>query len=231
MQGIFYSEIIRASNNGTKLLAVLIDPEKFDVNQAEQFIYNLPEETTHLFVGGSTDAEQKIEEVVKALKQECFFPIFLFPGSHQQITDEADALLFLSLHSGRNSEYLIGQQVKAAPLLKDSQLEIIATSYLLIDGGHQSAVALVSETKPMQQENVTQIVDTAIAGQLMGAKLVYLEAGSGAIIPVSVAIIKAVKNAISIPLIVGGGIRSSEQRAKAYKAGADLVVMGTVFEG
>jgi len=230
MQGVFYSEILKTITRGAHSLAILIDPEKFDINNVEGFVQKLPNETTHLFVGGSTDANHQIEAVVNALKAACFFPIFLFPGSHLQITAAADALLFLSLHSGRNPEYLIGQQVKAAKLLKHTTLEIIPTSYILVDGGHSSAVARVSETDPISQSDVSLIVNTTLAGELMGAKLVYLEAGSGAKIPVATKIIEQVKKAVSIPLIVGGGIRTTLQREQAYQAGADLVVMGTVFE-
>jgi len=181
-------------------------------------------------VGGSTDENNAINEVVSGLKKQSKLPVFLFPGSHQQVTEKADALLFLSLHSGRNPDYLIGQQVKAASVLKKTSLEVISTSYLLIDGGNKSAVARVSATTAMPQESVSEIIDTALAGQLMGAKLVYLEAGSGAKMAVSTPIIEGVKKTLSIPVIVGGGIRTKEQREQAYQAGADLVVMGTVFE-
>ncbi len=230
MQELFYSEMLSAIKRGDKLLAILIDPEKFAVSEVSNFLIKIPKETTHLFVGGSTDLNDKINEVVTALKKYSKLPVFLFPGSHHQITDAADALLFLSLHSGRNPEYLIGQQVRAASTLKSTSLEIIPTSYLLIDGGNESAVARVSETVAMSQESISIIADTALAGQMMGARLVYLEAGSGAKVPVSQAIIKSVKNTLSIPVLVGGGIRTKEQREQAYLAGADLVVMGTVFE-
>ena len=230
MQDFFYSEILNTIKRGNQLLAILIDPEKFETCNTPKFLSKIPKEVTHLFVGGSTDENYKIREVVGALKTRSDLPVFLFPGSHQQVTEEADALLFLSLHSGKNPEYLIGQQVKAAALLKNTTLEVIPTSYLLIDGGHKSAVAKVSETNAMSQVDVSEIVNTALAGQMMGAKLVYLEAGSGAKTPVSKAIIELVKKTLSIPVIVGGGIRTIEQRELAYKAGADLVVMGTVFE-
>ncbi len=230
MVGLFYSEIVSAMKNGDKLLAILIDPEKFNTQTTPQFLNNIPTEATHLFVGGSTDAHEQITEVVTILKKHSRLPVFLFPGSYHQVTEAADVLLFLSLHSGRNPEYLIGQQVKAAAFLKHNSLEIIPTSYLLIDGGHTSAVASVSGTAAMAQERVSEIVNTALAGQLMGAQLVYLEAGSGAKTTVSQAIISAVKETLSIPVIVGGGIRTSIQKEQAYAAGADLVVMGTVFE-
>ena len=230
MEGLFYSEMLAAIKRGDTLLAVLVDPEKFNTHNTPQFLNQIPKETTHLFVGGSTDAHNQIAKVVVALKAHSSLPVFLFPGSHQQVTEQADGLLFLSLHSGRNPDYLIGQQVKAAALLKRTKLEVIPTSYLLIDGGQESAVARVSGTAAMSPVHVSEIADTAFAGQMMGAKLVYLEAGSGAKMAVSQAIISAVKKTLSIPLIVGGGIRTSIQREQAYKAGADLVVMGTVFE-
>lgn len=230
MQQLFYSEMLSAIKRGDKLLAVLIDPDKFDVATTSCFLNKIPKETTHLFVGGSTDKENYITKVVAALNENSDLPVFIFPGSYHQVTEAADALLFLSLHSGRNPEYLIEQQVQAASVLKNTSLEIIPTSYLLIDGGNDSAVARVSGTIPMSQDDILQIVNTALAGQMMGAKLVYLEAGSGAAKPVSLAIIEQVKSTLAIPLIVGGGIRTVAQREQAYKAGADLVVMGTVFE-
>ena len=154
----------------------------------------------------------------------------LFPGDYSQITDAADGILFLSLISGRNPEYLISQQVKAVPQLKVSGLEVIPTGYLLIDGGKETAVQRVTQTLPLPQQEVEIIVNTSLAGQFSGKQLIYLEAGSGALFPVSREVISEVKAAIEIPLIVGGGIRSQEQLEEAYEAGADMVVMGTVFE-
>ncbi|NNM21913.1 MAG: geranylgeranylglyceryl phosphate synthase family protein, partial [Flavobacteriaceae bacterium] len=142
----------------------------------------------------------------------------------------ADGLLFLSLLSGRNPDYLIGQHLRSVPKLKNSGLEIIPTAYLLIDGGRESAVAKVTQTRPMSQEGVEEIVHTAMAGQFQGAQLIYLEAGSGALHPVGSKIISEVKKHTQIPLIVGGGIRSQAQQEAAYQAGADMVVMGTAFE-
>ncbi|MBL4663351.1 MAG: geranylgeranylglyceryl phosphate synthase family protein [Flavobacteriaceae bacterium] len=213
-----------------KLLAILIDPDKFDVNETSVFLRSLPAETTHIFVGGSTVAMGTTKNLVRNIKLYTSRPVLIFPGDFTQITDAADGLLFLSLLSGRNPEYLIGQQLKAVPLLRKSALEVLSTAYILIDGGKESEVARISGTTPMSQENVQQIVDTAKAGVLMGAKLIYLEAGSGAVIPVSEAIIFEVKKEIDVPLIVGGGIRSEAQKQIAYNAGADMVVMGTVYE-
>ncbi len=230
MKNTYYHTICQTVKSGKKLFAVLIDPEEFKTTQAQLFLKNLPQDTTHLFVGGSTDIHNKTEEVVVSLKKYSNLPVFLFPGDYLQITPKADALLFLSLLSGRNAEYLIGQQVKAVPLIKKTTLEIISTGYLLIDGGNNATVARISKTKPIPQQEIQQIVNTAIAGEYLGAKLIYLEAGSGAITPVSDRIIKQVKKAIKIPLIVGGGIKTENQKQAAYQAGADMVVMGTVFE-
>lgn len=225
-----YQSILEAVSEEKKLLAILIDPDKFESSLSDSFLKNIPKETTHLFVGGSTVEVGVTEKTIQALKKHSELPVFIFPGDYTQITSEAEAILFLSLISGRNPEYLIGQQTKAVPFIKDLDLEIIPTGYILIDGGNESAVARVSGTIAMPQDDIKNIVNTALAGEYLGAKLIYLEAGSGAIIPVNYKIIEAVKNAISIPLIVGGGIKTEEQKQKAYISGANLVVMGTVFE-
>jgi putative glycerol-1-phosphate prenyltransferase len=226
----FYTEIFQAATVGRKLLTILIDPDKFIEAETKLYLEKLPKQTTHIFVGGSTVENFKTEKTVKAIKTETDLPVILFPGDYSQITETADALLFLSLLSGRNPEYLIEQQVKSVEKLKNSKLEIIPTAYILIEGGKECAVQRVSGTKPIPQSQVETIVNTALAGEFSGKKLIYLEAGSGADFPVSEEIITEVKKAINIPLIVGGGIRSLEQQEKAYKAGADMIVMGTEFE-
>lgn len=230
MTATLYASILASISNGQRQLCILIDPEKFQGEDTEGFLQNLPSETTHLLVGGSTVPPGMTECLVKNLKLFTAKPILLFPGDYTQITNEADGLLFLSLLSGRNPEYLIGQQIKAVPLLRKSPLEIIPTGYILIDGGNRSAVARVTQTLPMPQENMDAIVNTAVAGALMGAKLIYLEAGSGAVVPVASELIARVKKEIRIPLMVGGGIKSDEQLSATFDAGADLVVMGTAFE-
>jgi len=154
----------------------------------------------------------------------------LFPGDYRQITAAADGILFLSLLSGENPEYLIRQQIQSVGKLRASALEIIPTGYILIDGGKQTTVERVSQTQAIPQELVQRVVDTALAGEYSGKKLIYLEAGSGALNPVSSEIIQAVKEAISIPPIVGGGIRNPSKLQEIYNAGADLVVVGTAFE-
>ncbi|SRX52325.1 geranylgeranylglyceryl/heptaprenylglyceryl phosphate synthase [Aequorivita sp. CIP111184] len=230
MEGIFYKTFLKSVAKKEKQLAILIDPEKFNISSVKLFLKKIPNETTHLFVGGSTVANGETEETVKALKAESKLPVFLFPGDHSHITPLADVLLFLTLLSGRNAEYLIGQQIKSISKLKNSSLEIISTGYILIDGGTDSSVSKVTKTEPLSQENIELIVNTALAGQFMGAKLIYLEAGSGAKYPVNPEIISEVKNAINVPLIVGGGIKTEYQIQLAYNSGADMIVMGTTFE-
>lgn len=219
-----------ATEKGLKQLAVLIDPDKFVEAEAAYFLKQLPEKTSHILVGGSTAEAIKTSLTVKAIKAETNLPVILFPGDHSQITEKADALLFLSLISGRNPEYLIEQQVRSVEKLVKMDLEVIPTGYILVDGGVECAVHRKSNTIPIPQQEVKKIVHTALAGQYSGKKLIYLEAGSGAKIPVSPEVISAVKRAISIPLIVGGGICSSEKLSEAYTAGADMAVIGTAFE-
>src|SRR5690554_8112765 len=230
MGGSFFKSIQRSVETNEKLLTILIDPDKFDISEIDSFLEKIPNTTTHLFVGGSTVGNGETESVVKALKLKTQLPIFLFPGDHSHITPLADALLFLTLLSGRNAEYLVGQQIKSILKLKNTSLETISTGYILIDGGNNSAVSKVTKTEPLPQENIEEIVNTALAGQFMGAKLIYLEAGSGAKFPVKPEIISKVKSELKIPLIVGGGIRTEEQKKLAYDSGADMIVMGTAFE-
>jgi len=226
----FLQSFITAVSKKENLLAILIDPDVFVNSETEYFLNTLPSQTTHLFVGGSAVEKDKTEATVIALKKYSSLPIFLFPGNESQVTKKADGILFLSLISGRNPEYLIGQQVKSISKIRNTSLEIIATGYLLIEGGNQSAVERVSETTPMLQDDIQAIVDTALAGQYLGMNLIYLEAGSGAKFPVHPNVIRAVKKAISIPLVVGGGIKNEMQKKEAYDAGAAMVVMGTYFE-
>lgn len=225
-----YENLSLLKNLNQKQLTVLIDPDKFEESIAEKFFDDLPNSITHIFVGGSTVEANKTERTVAAIKLFSDLPIIIFPGDYTQITEKADAILFLSLLSGRNPEYLIEQQVKSVTWLKNSNLEIIPTGYILIDGGNESAVQRISKTQPMLQDNLEAIVNTALAGQFSGKQLIYLEAGSGAIKHVSLEIIREVKKALSIPLIIGGGIKTAEQLENVYKAGADMVVIGTAFE-
>jgi putative glycerol-1-phosphate prenyltransferase len=226
-----YQNILSAKKERKKLVAVLIDPEKMDLKNITRFLKKVHNSiATHIFVGGSTDINNETENLVLTVKKETNLPVVLFPGDVSQITNKADGILFLSLLSGRNPKYLIDQQIEAAPILKKTNLEIIPTGYILIDGKKETATQKVSKTKPISQENTRLILDTSLAGEFLGKKLIYLEAGSGATEVVSDIIIKQVSKIISVPLIIGGGIRSKKQLEKAFTAGADLVVIGTAFE-
>ncbi len=226
----FYETLIHAKQNHKKLLAILIDPEKFNPRKIHFFLKQLPSQTTHLFVGGSTATHQQTFETINCLKENCTYPIIIFPGDYSQITPNADSLLFLSLLSGENPEYLIGQHVKAVPILKNTVIEVIPTGYLLIDGGKPSSVERVSNTTAIPQNQIDTIINTAIAAYFLGKKLLYLEAGSGALNRVNDTIIKSVKQEVFLPLIVGGGIKTQKDLNQVFKAGADMAVMGTRFE-
>ena len=226
-----YKDIQCAIAKEERLLAVLIDPDKMDIEMVSDFFKKINKsKATHIFVGGSIVEKGDTHALVSKIKQCTNLPVALFPGDESQITDSADAILFLSLISGRNPEYLIGKHVDAVSKLKSINLEVIPTGYILIENGKETAVQKVTDTKPMSRTNIQHIVNTAKAGELLGMKLIYLEAGSGAMKPVNNEIISAVKLDIDIPLIVGGGIRTKEQLINTYDSGADLVVIGTALE-
>lgn len=226
-----YKNILDAIGKDEQLFAVLIDPDKFSLSNTERFIKKVNASiATHIFVGGSIVDAHKTEILVNDIKRFTTLTIVLFPGDVCQITKEADALLFLSLLSGRNADFLIGKHVEAISKLRPTHLEIISTGYILIESGVETAVSKVTETKPLSRKDIQVIVDTAKAGELLGMKLMYLEAGSGAKTPLSKHIIRAVRAELQIPLIIGGGIHSKSQIENIYKAGADLVVVGTAFE-
>ncbi len=228
---MIYHYFLSAMKEGRKLLAILLDPDKLNDGMLNDLILKVNDSVVDfIFVGGSTVPQKATDELVQYLKKRTSLPIVLFPGHFDQITPRADGVLFLSLLSGRNPEYLINQQVKAVPYIQNTDLEIIPTAYILIDGGKETAVQKVSGTQPISAENVEEITRTAIAGMYMGNKLIYLEAGSGALNPILPKVINSVKEQISIPLIVGGGIRSELELQEAYDNGADLVVIGTAFE-
>ncbi|WP_225035343.1 geranylgeranylglyceryl/heptaprenylglyceryl phosphate synthase [Winogradskyella sp. SM1960] len=226
-----YQNIITSSAKNEKLLAVLIDPDKMTLYAVSGFISKVNQSiATHIFVGGSEVDKGVTETLVIEIKKHTKLPVVLFPGDVIQITDKADGILFLSLISGRNPDYLIGKQVEAVPKLATTNLEIIPTGYLLIKNEKETSVERVSKTNPIQRKDIQTIKDTAKAGELLGMKLIYLEAGSGATHAIESNIISEVKQQLQIPLIVGGGIRAKTELESAYKAGADLVVIGTAFE-
>ena len=213
-----------------KALALLLDPEKANLDALPITESCHPD---YIFVGGSTGGDTTdfiLNLKSKIIHQKSQIPIVLFPGNAEQFSKEADAILFLSLLSGRNPEYLVDQQIRSARTIHGSSVEVIPTAYILIDGGVETSTMRVTNTKPLNPADIDTIVDTCIAAELMGKKAVYLEAGSGAKTPVSPDIIRAVRNKVSVPLIVGGGIHSPEAMNAAHDAGADIVVIGNHFE-
>jgi phosphoglycerol geranylgeranyltransferase len=226
-----YDQIRQARSENQKLLAILIDPDKVVWADLEYIINKINESpATHIFIGGSLVETSRIDELIIRLKKKVNLPMVLFPGNPSQISKEAHAILFLSLISGRNSDYLIGHQVKAAPILKRTQLEVIPTGYILIGSGNETAVQRVSKTEPLDRTNLELVLATAQAGEMLGNKLIYLEAGSGAKQAVPLKMIDLISKNIETPLIVGGGIVDLLGIKKAHDSGADLVVIGTAFE-
>lgn len=224
-----YKTILTNIAQHKKMLAVLLDPDKCvgDIRKqvVDSFKSAMPD---FIFIGGSKTSNS-IHELLHSL-QGIQVPKVLFPGDASQFSPQADALLFLSLISGRNADYLIGQHVSSSKTIKESAIEVIPIGYILIDGGKETAVKKISKTIPIPASDIELGTSTAIAGELLGLKMTYLEAGSGAENPVSVEMIQCVKREISHPLIVGGGIKTLEQLKSALSAGADLCVVGNLFE-
>ena len=226
-----YKDILKAKSENTKLLAILLDPDKVVLKNLSILISKINHSpASHVFIGGSHVTTNILDELIVKIGQNCNLPIILFPGNPSQISDKADAILFLSLLSGRNPDFLIEHQVKAAPVLKKTQLEIISTGYILIESGTETAVERVSKTKPLDRNNLDLALATAQAGEMLGNKLIYLEAGSGAKQAVPLEMITLVAQNIEIPLLVGGGIVDLQGIQNAYDSGADLVIIGTAFE-
>jgi len=226
-----YQQIVEAKIENKKLLAILLDPDKIVWNNLENLLLKINQSpATHIFVGGSIVKTDILEELLTELKQKTSLPVIIFPGDPSQISPQADAILFLALLSGRNPDYLIEYQVQAAPILRKTNLEIISTGYILIESGNETAVARVSKTEPLNRKNLDLALATAQAGEMLGNKLIYLEAGSGARKAVPVEMIRLIAQNVAIPIIVGGGIVDLQGIEDAYKAGADLVVIGTAFE-
>lgn len=216
---------------GQKQLAVLIDPDKASREYILQLAqYGQQGDIDFFLWGGSLVSEPQADYYLSLLKASCSLPVILFPGSMYQLNDKADGLLLLSLLSGRNPDLLIGQHVLVASRIKQLGLAISPTAYLLIDGGVPTSVSYMSNTQPIPADKPQIAAATALAGQQLGMQLVYLDAGSGARQSVSEEIIKAVRNEVDIPIIVGGGIRSAAAAASRLAAGADLIVVGNILE-
>jgi putative glycerol-1-phosphate prenyltransferase len=220
-----------ARKNSIKKFAILLDPDEPNLRHLEQTLALADQNLVdYILIGGSLLTDDRLTECIIQAKEQTDIPVILFPGNNMQISKEADAILFLSLISGRNPEYLIGQQVKAAPIVKRARLEVISTAYLLIDGGATTSAQYMSNSMPIPNNKPEIVACTALAGEMLGFNCIYLDAGSGAEISISNNIIHKVRREISLPLIVGGGIRQSETAYDMARAGADVVVVGNAIE-
>lgn len=226
-----YQRLLDSKKQGRKQLAVLIDPDKSEQGHLERLLQLSMQARVDLFlVGGSLITHNALDNCLDFLKANCTIPTIIFPGSVLQVSAHADAILLLSLISGRNPELLIGQHVIAAPYLKESGLEVVSTGYMLVDGGAPTTVSYISNTTPIPANKSDIAVCTAMAGEMLGFKILYLDAGSGAKHPISESMIQAVSQNTNVPLIVGGGIRTPEKAFANVQAGADVVVVGNILE-
>ena len=225
-------ELNERAAKGQKSFAVLIDPDKVSDLRSLQDLIRLGSEckVDYFFVGGSFVTKNQSAEVIAAIKSECSTPVILFPGSSLQVETSADAILFLSLISGRNPEFLIGQHVQAAPILRNSQLEILPTGYMLVGEDQSTTVSYISNTTPIPNSKTSVGVCTAMAGEMLGLRIIYLDAGSGAQEAISTSMIGAIRQAISTPIIVGGGLTNADKALATLKAGADVIVIGNGIE-
>ena len=226
-----YKSILVSKNQGKKLFAILIDPDKQKNSDLLLIIKNANKsKVNYFFVGGSLLINDNLNDCIKTIKENSKIPVILFPGNAMQINPKADGILFLSLISGRNPDLLIGKQVISAPILKQTELEIISTGYMLIDSGKATTASYMSNTVPIPREKNAIASSTAIAGQYLGMKLIYMDGGSGAEQPITKDMIKEVSNCIDIPLIIGGGICNAKKAIENCEAGADLIVVGNAIE-
>ncbi|MBC7449863.1 MAG: geranylgeranylglyceryl/heptaprenylglyceryl phosphate synthase [Cytophagales bacterium] len=229
--GDIYTQLIDKKNKGIKSFAILLDPDKLD-NASLMKIVQMSVEcrVDYFFLGGSLLTHYNLPSIVRTIKSNSQIPVILFPGSNLQVEPSADAILLLSLISGRNPDFLIGQHVIAAPIIKKSNLEVMSTGYMLVDCGKQTTVSYVSNTTPLPYDKPTIAACTAMAGEMLGLKLMYLDGGSGAMQPVSRKMIATVKKSIDCPLIVGGGMNTLPKALEAMQAGADVIVVGNGVE-
>jgi phosphoglycerol geranylgeranyltransferase len=213
-----------------KGFAVLVDPDKQEEQQLDRLVATFEESPPDVILVGGSLVFRPVDDTITYLKKHTELPIYLFPGDATQLSDQADGIFFLSLISGRNPEFLIGNHVIAAPHLRRSGIEVIPTGYMLIENGHSTSVEYVSNTRPIPLGKNDLAVATAMAGEMLGLKMIYLEAGSGAAKTVGIDMIAAIRKAVEVPLVVGGGIRTVQDAEKVYNAGADLIVIGTRLE-
>ena len=226
-----YQSILNNSNNGAKMFGVLIDPDKQNVKELIDTVNVCNNsDVDFFFVGGSIITNGDIKKTTRLIKENSTKPVIIFPGNPDQITDYADAILFLSLISGRNPEFIIGHQVAAAPIIKKTNLEVIPTGYLLVDCGTTTTAIYVSDTNPIPHNNSEIAANTALAGEYLGLSLTYIDGGSGAKKCISNNMISKTKAAKNGPLIIGGGIRTSQAANEIFKAGADVIIIGNGAE-
>lgn len=226
-----YQSLLDKKKNGQKSFAILIDPDKVSTASLTPVInLAITAKADYFLVGGSLVVSDNLDSCIHTIKHHSDIPVILFPGSPSQISKQADALLYLSLISGRNADLLIGQHVISAPFVKKSGLEIISTGYMVIDGGAPTTVSYISNASPMPADKADIAMCTAMAGEMLGMKVIYMDSGSGAKKAISEEMISSVAANINIPLIVGGGIRDAEKAYLNCKAGADVIVVGNAIE-
>jgi putative glycerol-1-phosphate prenyltransferase len=231
MKSTIYQSLADKKQQGKKSFAVLIDPDKVNTTLLDELVeLSVSAKVDYLLVGGSLVISNHLDAVVQHIKQACDIPVILFPGSPSQISKYADALLYLSLISGRNPELLIGQHVVSAPFVRQSGLEIMPTGYIVIDGGAPTTVSYISNAVPVPADKNEIAMCTAMAGEMLGMKLIYMDAGSGAKRPITESMIESVARSIEAPLIIGGGIIEPEKAYRNCKAGADVIVVGNAIE-
>src|SRR5689334_11027128 len=231
MKHQLYQQFTDRKKQGRKSFTVLIDPDKVDAAKTEQLVtLGIEAGVDYFFVGGSLVISNYLDDCIQQIKAACDIPVVLFPGSPSQLSKYADALLYLSLISGRNAELLIGQHVISAPFVKQSRLEIISTGYMVIDGGAPTTVSYISNAAPIPADKNEIAMCTAMAGEMLGMKLIYMDAGSGAKRPISEGMIEKVAQIIEVPLVIGGGITDPEKAYLNCRAGADVIVIGNAIE-
>jgi phosphoglycerol geranylgeranyltransferase len=226
----FLEQIYKIKSKEKKALAVLIDPDQPADSVAKIAQLCETHQVDFIFVGGSIVTAGILSQTIAEIRQNCSCRIYIFPGNEFMIDEKADGILFLSLLSGRNPEYLIGKQVISAPVLAASNLDVVPTAYLLVDGGRETSVSYISNTKPIPADKPDIAMATALAGKLLGMQCIYMDAGSGALHCISTKMAHKVKKHVNLPLIIGGGIRNAETARDLYKAGADILVIGNGVE-
>jgi phosphoglycerol geranylgeranyltransferase len=231
MKETIYGSLLAKKKKGQKSFALLIDPDKVNPRKIEELtVLAIRAGVDYLMVGGSLVISNHLDEVVQQIKRNCDIPVILFPGTPSQVSIYADGLLYLSLISGRNPELLIGQHVISAAMIRRSGLEIISTGYIVIDGGAPTTVSYISNANPVPADKNEIAMCTAMAGEMLGMKQIYMDAGSGAKHPISEEMISMVAKCIGIPLITGGGIKDPEKAYRNCRAGADVIVAGNAVE-